>query len=330
MGNPAKVNRILMVKAGMTPQDVINSKQATPLQKKFALAFDSDGVEGYSEREAAVFNATLIADKGKDGAVFSTRFQDNTVVQYQMPAGVDVSVFKFAPQGDVKPYEPCNCPYCQLGITLDNTKSADNKPAQTKNKAEKSLATQIIEEFERTGEGKLMVETYMNGNIKSKNYKDANGHNKVLVEFYEEGELVQHEKITKWNDRAGCFIVVSDATYYPNGNKETEATKTLDNHHWENREFYEDGKLEHEKIQEWHSGASTFIVVNETRYYPNGNKRTEATKTPDNHHWENREFYESGNLKSNVVKEWSSGEFVETTHIEYDEQGNVINAIVTK
>ena len=102
MENSSTVNRIFIVKAGMTPQDVINSKEATAQQKKMAYVFDSDGVAGYSQREADVFNATLITDRGQNGVSLWTRYKDGS--KKETKYGGDISSFKFAPKGDVKPY----------------------------------------------------------------------------------------------------------------------------------------------------------------------------------------------------------------------------------
>ena len=103
MDNNTTVNRRrLVIKADMKPQDVINSKEATAQQKKMALVFDSDGVAGYSQREADVFNATIIADHGKNGISLWTRYKDGSKKETKY-AG-DIASFKFAPKCDVKPY----------------------------------------------------------------------------------------------------------------------------------------------------------------------------------------------------------------------------------
>ena len=95
-------HRTLVIKAGMTPQDVIKSDKATAEQKKMAFVFDSDGVAGYSQREADVFNATLIADHGKQGISLWTRYEDDSRKETKFIG--DVTSFKYAPKGDVKPY----------------------------------------------------------------------------------------------------------------------------------------------------------------------------------------------------------------------------------
>ena len=95
-------HRTLVIKAGMTPQDVIKSDKATAEQKKMAFVFDSDGVAGYSQREADVFNATLIADHGKQGISLWTRYEDDSRKETKFVG--DVTSFKYAPKGDVKPY----------------------------------------------------------------------------------------------------------------------------------------------------------------------------------------------------------------------------------
>ena len=95
-------HRTLVIKAGMTPQDVMKSDKATAEQKKMAFVFDSDGVAGYSQREADVFNATLIADHGKQGISLWTRYEDYSRKETKFVG--DVTSFKYAPKGDVKPY----------------------------------------------------------------------------------------------------------------------------------------------------------------------------------------------------------------------------------
>ena len=95
-------HRKLVVKAGMTAEDVKNSKDATALQKKYANVFDSDGQKGFSQREADVFNATIISDHGKQGVSLWTRYQDGSKKETKYVG--DVDSFKFTPKGDVKPY----------------------------------------------------------------------------------------------------------------------------------------------------------------------------------------------------------------------------------
>ena len=102
-----KVNvRKLVIKEGMTPQDVKNNPKATPQQKAFACVFDSDGVEGYSAREAEVFNSTTITYKGEKGITLWTQYQDGT--KKGTTVSGDIASFKYAPQGDVKP-QVCEC-----------------------------------------------------------------------------------------------------------------------------------------------------------------------------------------------------------------------------
>ena len=102
MGNAKVESRQLVIKAGMKPSDVINSDKATSLQKKFAAIFDADGKEGYSQREADVFNSTTITDNGKDGISLWTRYSDGSVKETKYNG--DIEAFKFAPQKEVKPF----------------------------------------------------------------------------------------------------------------------------------------------------------------------------------------------------------------------------------
>ena len=98
-----KVNiRKFFITEGMTPEDVRKSPNATEQQKTMADIFDSDGVKGYSQREADVFNSTAIADHGKQGVSLWTRYADGSCKETKCQG--DITSFKFAPQGELKPY----------------------------------------------------------------------------------------------------------------------------------------------------------------------------------------------------------------------------------
>ena len=92
----------LIIKAGMKAQDVINSDVATQQQKKLALIFDADGIQGYSQREADVFNATDITEKEDGCIVLSTKLANGKTKSSTLCG--DVADFKYAPSGEVKPY----------------------------------------------------------------------------------------------------------------------------------------------------------------------------------------------------------------------------------
>ena len=67
-----------VVKAGMTVDDIKNSKDTTALQKKYASAFDTDGHKGFSQKEADLFNATTFSEKSDGTVIFWTRQKDGT------------------------------------------------------------------------------------------------------------------------------------------------------------------------------------------------------------------------------------------------------------
>ena len=103
MGLSKIASRKLIIKEGMTPQyvkDYTGEFEATPQQKILAYIFDSDGVPGYSQREADVFNATTITCRGKEGFSLWTTYQDGTKKETRVPLG-DIASFKYAPQGKV-------------------------------------------------------------------------------------------------------------------------------------------------------------------------------------------------------------------------------------
>ncbi len=89
------------LEAGMKPEDVIKSNLATDQQKKLAHIFDADGIEGYSQREANIFNATTITDNGNEGFTLCTTFADGS--KKSETIGLDVvQNYKYSPDGDIK------------------------------------------------------------------------------------------------------------------------------------------------------------------------------------------------------------------------------------
>ena len=56
-GTKVASQRTLVIKPGMTPEDVKKAPNATLEQKAMAHIFDADGKDGFSQREAEVFNA---------------------------------------------------------------------------------------------------------------------------------------------------------------------------------------------------------------------------------------------------------------------------------
>ena len=95
-------HRKFIVKAGMTAEDVKNSKDATALQKKYANVFDSDGQKGFSQKEADLFNATTFSEKADGSVMFWTRQKDGTKKGTKMTG--DVKDMHYATKKEVKPY----------------------------------------------------------------------------------------------------------------------------------------------------------------------------------------------------------------------------------
>ena len=94
--------RKFVVKAGMTVDDVKNSKEATALQKKYASAFDTDGQKGFSQKEADLFNATTFAEKSDGTVIFWTRQKDGTKKGTKF--GSKDNNIQFKSEDEVKPY----------------------------------------------------------------------------------------------------------------------------------------------------------------------------------------------------------------------------------
>ena len=101
MGDLNVQQRKFVVKAGMTVDDIKNSKEATVLQKKYASAFDTDK-NGFSQKEADLFNATTFSEKGDGTVIFWTRQKDGTKKGTKFDSKDNNIQFK--PEDEVKPY----------------------------------------------------------------------------------------------------------------------------------------------------------------------------------------------------------------------------------
>ena len=91
-----------VVKAGMTVDDIKNSKEATVMQKKYASAFDTDGQKGFSQKEADLFNATTFSEKSDGTVIFWTRQKDGTKKGTKFDS--NNSNIQFKSENEVKPY----------------------------------------------------------------------------------------------------------------------------------------------------------------------------------------------------------------------------------
>ena len=95
-------HRKFIVKAGMTAEDVKNSKDATALQKKYANVFDADGQKGFSQKEADLFNATTFSEKADGSVMFWTRQKDGTKKGVKFSGNIDE--MNYSVKSEVKPY----------------------------------------------------------------------------------------------------------------------------------------------------------------------------------------------------------------------------------
>ena len=126
MGNTKINQRTFVVKAGMTPEDVVKSANATPQQKKYAVIFDSDGIKGYSQREADIFNSTTITERGNQGISLWTRYANGSKKETKFKG--DISSFKFTPANKVKPYIVSKKQTNSNKQTVTNTKVYEKAP----------------------------------------------------------------------------------------------------------------------------------------------------------------------------------------------------------
>ena len=265
--------RSLLVKANMTPADVRNAKNATPEQKAMANIFDANNDGKYSQAEANIFNSTLISDHGNGKVSLWTRYTDGT--RKETVVSGDVAAYKHAPSKSVKPYVR------RVAVKKTNVDTT------------KSLATQLIQNFEKTGKGKLNVGTYENGNIKFKKYKEAGYFGKEAnVTYYENGKQ-ESSNVRVWDDVCSDWVTTEDKKYYSNGHLKSSKTKEPKYFGKEtNVTYHENGNPKMKSVSEWQEDVRLEKFKGHYRYFP---------------------------------------DWVETVHIEYDSKGNVIkNARVEK
>ena len=101
MGKINIQQRKLVVKAGMTVDDIKKSKDATAMQKKYASAFDTDGQTGFSQKEADLFNATTFSEKADGTVMFWTRQKDGTKKGTKFNSKDNI---QYKSENEVKPY----------------------------------------------------------------------------------------------------------------------------------------------------------------------------------------------------------------------------------
>lgn len=191
--------RTFVVKAGMTPQDVINAKNATPQQKKVAYAFDNDGVAGYSRAEAKLFNTTAITDKGSKGVSF-WRTLPNGKKEETRVSNEALATFKYIPKGyKPNPNEPklteaeIRAKYKQLNRDVDNLKFYSNGQL----KKEEISSNKSI--YWNEGQYSKEIKYAENGDTISSKERNSDYNGAYTVEKeYKNGKL-KHVKSTNYN-----------------------------------------------------------------------------------------------------------------------------------
>ena len=300
MGNDKTTisKRSLVIKPNMTVAGVQHSKQATPQQKMAAGIFDANGDGKYNQKEANAFNSTLITTHKKDGSIsLWTRYANGQKKETRV-AG-DVMAYKHAPSAQVKPY----------------VRMVHAKPTT----AGKSVATQVVEDFEYRGKGKLTVETYPDGKIKSKKYNEGNGNKVTTFNYYQNG-TPQSKTVREWNGYD--FVNTLEKEYYSNGKlkrsmvQENRGDKKLV------KTFHENGTPQSKTFREWN--GYDFVNTLEKEYYPNGKLKRSMVQEKRGDKKLVKTFHENGTPQSKTFREWNGYDFVETTNIQYDRKGNVI------
>ena len=299
--------RSLLVKANMTPADVRNAKNATPEQKAMANVFDANNDGKYSQAEANIFNSTLISDHGNGKVSLWTRYTDGT--RKETVVSGDVAAYKHAPSKNVKPYVR------KVAVKKTNVDTT------------KSLATQLIQNFEKTGKGKLNVGTYENGNIKFKKYKEAGYFGKEAnVTYYENGKQ-ESSNVRVWDNVCSDWVTTEDKKYYSNGHLKSSKTKEPKYFGKEtNVTYYENGKQESSNVRVWDNVCSDWVTTEDKKYYSNGHLKSSKTKEPKYFGKEtNVTYYENGKQESSNVRVWDDvcSDWVTTEYKKYYSNGHL-------
>ena len=294
--------RSLVIKPNMTVAGVQQSKQATPQQKMAAGIFDANGDGKYNQKEANAFNSTLITTHKKDGSIsLWTRYANGQKKETRV-AG-DVMAYKHAPSAQVKPY----------------VRMVHAKPTT----AGKSVATQVVEDFEYRGKGKLTVETYPDGKIKSKKYNEGNGNKVTTFNYYQNG-TPQSKTVREWNGYD--FVNTLEKEYYSNGKLKRSMVQ-------ENRgdkklveTFHENGTPQSKTFREWN--GYDFVNTLEKEYYPNGKLKRSMVQEKRGDKKLVETFYENGTPQSKTFREWNGNDFVNTLEKEYYPNGKLKRSMV--
>ena len=315
MGNDKTTisRRSLVIKPNMTVAGVQQSKQATPQQKMAAGIFDANGDGKYNQKEANAFNSTLITTHKKDGSIsLWTRYANGQKKETRV-AG-DVMAYKHAPSAQVKPY----------------VRMVHAKPTT----AGKSVATQVVEDFEYRGKGELTVETYPDGKIKSKKYNEANGDKVTTFDYYQNG-TPQSKTVSEWN--GSDYVNTLEKEYYPNGKLKRSMVQDKGLYKEVEETFHENGTPQSKTVSEWN--GSDYVNTLEKEYYPNGKLKRSMIQDKGLYKEVEETFHENGKPQSKKIIEWKENanfvrdskgnyhyepDFVETTNIQYDKNGNVI------
>ena len=242
MGNGQVNVRKLVIKEGMTPQDVKNNPKATPQQKAFANIFDADGVKGYSAREAEVFNSTTITDNGKKGVTLWTQFDDGTKKGSTITG--DVTAFKYAPQGEVRPF-----------IKKVKVESKQNKQSATSESITTPNAPKFSEDLYKDfkdwtletrdnskhvvghdSQGCLVKDDYFSSDILLARSRTKNGKELEYREYNADGS----KDIIRYIQDDGTKV---EEKYFSSNHKLFFSKKTKDGKEVEYREYNTDGSL---------------------------------------------------------------------------------------
>lgn len=310
MYNIRPVLPTFMVKAGMTPQDVIDARDATPQQKKLAYAFDSDGELGYSQREADVFNATAIQDRGKLGVALFTKYKDGTEKKTKFVG--DIADFKYAPKGEVEPYE---------FIKATTTQNDKTCPREDKIKYYRNGSKKFEKLYYPNGQLKSYVKYYRNGNVKleklyyqsgqmkSREKYNSKGKTTNYISYYEYG-IKEHEYIRR---NIGLFGIKSqhEKYYYGNGMKKREIDIGSDNI-WLEKTYYPNGEVKEDKKKDPDGNTTDYI-----HYYEDGMTYHEYIYRQGKGYG-SKYYYNNGQL-ANCIK--ANEQKVITDYIEYYKDG---------
>lgn len=178
----------------MSIDDVLNSSEATALQKKYARAFDTDNTKGiFSQKEANIFNATTISEKEDGSVIFWTFKEDGTKkgTKFNQSDGE----IQYSPDFEVKPLE------------------VNNKQSAQKVSDEPGIFTKFVNSVKKIANGGISIDKNKDTDW-TKKYAWSEGCNRIISTIVVNKDVAKDDKLIqelqKIGEKVGFNLAFSD------------------------------------------------------------------------------------------------------------------------